>query len=121
MSALKFPKLNTVIISGRLTADPELKYTPQGKQYIIIRLAWDDGYYDKANQYVSRPCFIRGTVWSNVEKLNTVLVKGSPVILEGSLSMQSYEKNGQQIQRHELNVEKCQILEKDRQDNTPGF
>lgn len=80
-------------MAGRLTADPELRYTPDGKAVASFNLAVDRPGKKDEN---SKADFFRVEAW---EKLADIIVqylqKGSPIIIQGSLRTDSWEKDGE--------------------------
>lgn len=82
--------LNTISISGRLTADPELRYTQTDKPVATFTLAVDRNGRDAGTD------FINCVAWNNtalfVEKY---FAKGGGAIVTGRLQMRNYEdRNG---------------------------
>ena len=117
---LKFPRINRIVVSGRLTRDGELRYLPNGNAVFHCSIAIDDGYWDKqSSQWVSQPVFMDTTVWGpQGEKISNVIKKGSPVIVEGRLKQHSYTtQDGQNRRVTEINADKIQSLEQNRVDN----
>ena len=49
MGDLKMPELNSVIVAGNLTKDPELRYTPNGVAVANLRIAANRKFRDKSN------------------------------------------------------------------------
>ena len=82
--------LNRVILIGRLTRDPELRYTPNGVAIASFSLAVDRPF---ANQQGQREAdFIRIKVWRKLaEVCANNLGKGRLVAVEGRLEVRSYE------------------------------
>ncbi len=116
---LKFPRLNLLTVSGRLTRDGELRYTPSGSAVLRCNIAIDDGYWDKqANQWVDRAVFMDINIWgAQAERLNNTLRKGSPVIVEGRLQQHSYTtQDGQNRRITDIYVNKIQSLESNKTD-----
>lgn len=111
---LKFPRINTLTVSGRLTRDGELRYLPSGTAVFHCSIAIDDGYWDKqANQWVDQPIYMDMDVWgAQGEKLSNTLRKGSPVIVEGRLKQRAYTTpEGQNRRITEMHAEKVHSLE----------
>lgn len=111
---LKLPRLNRVIISGRLCRDPELRYTSSNSAVMSLCVAVDDGYFDKqSNQWIDRAIFMNGSVWGlQAEKLKNSLRKGSAVIVEGRLKQNSYTtQDGQNRVTIEFVADKIQNLD----------
>lgn len=81
---------NRVILVGRLTRDPDLRHTPQGKAVAHIRLAVDRGV---SNQQGERQTdFIDVSVWDRqAETVSQYLRKGRLVLVEGRLQVRQYD------------------------------
>lgn len=81
--------MNKVIITGRITADPELRVTQNGKKVCQFSLALSMGK-DKPAQFHD---FV---AWdNNAEYLSRYVKKGNRILVEGRLDKSSYEKDGQ--------------------------
>ena len=112
MSELRFPRINEVMISGRLTRSPELKYIQDGTAVANIDIAFDNGYM-KQGEWVQKTCYIQSTVWKEqAEKAAEDLQKGSAVIIKGTLDMDSWEKDGKKHNRIKIVCRKLMALEK---------
>lgn len=85
--------MNKAILVGRLTKDPEVKYTLTGKMVATFTLAVDRGYQkDKARE----ADFVPIVVWGQpAEFCGNYLNKGSKILVDGRLQIRSYEKDGQ--------------------------
>lgn len=84
--------LNKVILIGRLTRDPELRYTPSGTAVANFRLAVDRPFVDKQGNRGTD--FIDIVVWRKLgEVCARHLGKGRLVAVEGRLEIRSYEDN----------------------------
>lgn len=79
--------MNTVILMGRMTADPELKRTQTGKDVMSFSVAVDRGYGEK-----KQTDFINCVAWENTARfIGQWFPKGRLIALEGSLQTRSYE------------------------------
>lgn len=79
--------MNTVILMGRMTADPELKRTQTGKDVMSFSVAVDRGYGDK-----KQTDFINCVAWEQTARfIGQWFPKGRLIALEGSLQTRSYE------------------------------
>jgi single-strand DNA-binding protein len=86
---------NRVILVGNLTRDPELRYLPNGTAVSEIGLAVNDRA-KKNDQWVDEPTFVDVTLWERTaEVANEYLSKGSQVLIEGRLKLDTWEKDGQ--------------------------
>lgn len=108
--------LNRIILIGRLTADPELRYTSSGTAVASFSLAVDR---QRANQMGERETdFINIVVWQKLGELCAqYLKKGRMAAVEGRLQIRSYEnKEGQRVRVAEVVADNVRFL--DRGDNT---
>ena len=80
--------MNLVILSGRMVRDPELKYTSGGKAYTNFTLAVQKTR-DEAE-------FIDCAAWEKTaENIAEYFRKGNRILIQGRLSVNSYEQNGE--------------------------
>lgn len=89
---------NKVILVGRLTRDPELKYTPEGTAITKFTLAVDRRRKDDGADFVDVVTW-RGTA----EACANYLAKGSLVMVDGRLEIKPYE-NRDGEKRKSVNV-----------------
>src|SRR4029079_18910208 len=102
--------LNRVILVGNLTRDPELRYIPSGTAVSEIGLAVNDRV-KRGDQWVDETKFVDVTMWGRTaEVANEYLSKGSPVLIEGRLKLDSWEKDGQKRSKLRVVCEKMQML-----------
>ena len=81
--------LNKVILMGRLTADPELRQTPNGVSTCQINVAVDRGYTTQNGE--RQTDFITVVAWrQTAEFISRYFAKGRMIIVEGSLRTRSY-------------------------------
>ncbi|WP_449241626.1 single-stranded DNA-binding protein [Desulfoscipio gibsoniae] len=84
--------LNRVILIGRLTRDPELRYTPNGMQVASFALAMNRQYTNRQGEKADETTFIDIVVWQKLaETCANYLGKGRLVAVEGRLQSRSYE------------------------------
>lgn len=87
--------LNRTTLQGRLTADPEIRYTASNVAYVEFTLAWSEKYKD-----IETKCFLRCKAWrSNAEFLEKYFSKGQEAVMEGHLVTEEWEKDGEKISR----------------------
>lgn len=103
---------NRVILIGRLTRDPELKYTPSGAPVARFSLAVDRGR--KNQQGEKETDFIRCSTWNKqAELVSNYLQKGRLVAVEGSLRIDDVEQqDGQRRQYVEVVCNTVRFLDK---------
>ena len=88
--------LNRIVLIGRLTKDPELRYTPNGKAVAGFTLAVDRPF--KNQQGEREADFINIVVWgSQGENSANYLSKGKMAAVDGRLQIRSFD--GQDGQR----------------------
>lgn len=115
MAELRLPEQNAVLLTGRLTRDPELKYTPSGAAMCRFGLAVNRRYKDvKTGEWKDDTTFVNITIWKEAaERCGKVLKKGSPVHVEGRLRSYDYQdKDGNKRSGIEVEARRVQILEK---------
>ena len=101
---------NRVILVGNLTRDPELRYIPSGTAVSEIGLAVNDRV-KRNDQWVDETTFVDVTLWGRTaEVANEYLSKGSPVLIEGRLKQDRWEKDGQKHSKIKVVAEKMQML-----------
>lgn len=101
---------NRVILVGNLTRDPELRYIPSGTAVSEIGLAVNDRV-KKGDQWVDETTFVDITLWARTaEVANEYLSKGSSVLIEGRLKLDSWEKDGQKRSKLRVVADKMQML-----------
>jgi single-strand DNA-binding protein len=110
--------LNRIVLVGRLTRDPELRYTPaNGVAVASFTLAVNRRFVQQGQQREAD--FIPIVVWRNqAENCAKYLGKGSLVAVEGRLQIRNYEdREGQRRIAAEVVADQVQFLEssKDRQ------
>lgn len=102
--------MNSVILIGRLTRDPELRFTPStGKAVANFSIAVDREFSkEKATD------FFRVTVWGKpAENVAQYLKKGSQVAVKGSIQNNSYEdQSGQKKTNTVIVAERVEFLSK---------
>lgn len=111
--------LNRVILIGRLTADPELRYTPNGVAVARFSLAVNRPF---TNQQGEREAdFIDIVVWRQLaETCAQYLRKGRMVAVEGRLQIRTYEnQEGRRVKVAEVVAENVRFLESMRRDDQP--
>ena len=101
---------NRVILVGNLTRDPELRYIPSGTAVTDIGLAVNDRV-KRGDQWVDEATFVDVTLWGRTAEIaNEYLSKGSPVLIEGRLKLDRWEKDGQKHSKLKVVGERLQML-----------
>ncbi len=118
---LNLPRINSVIVSGRLTRDVELRYTGSGTPVASMSIAVDRRYLDSDNNWQSDTSFFRISAWAGVaERAAESLSKGAPVIIEGTLRSQTWkDKEDKTRTTVEIVARRIQNLEREAQEGAP--
>ncbi len=103
--------LNRIILIGRLTRDPELRYTASGVARTTFTLAVDRPYVNQQGQREAD--FINIVTWRQLAELcANYLHKGRLVAVEGRLEIRSFENNeGQRVRVTEVVADNVRFLE----------
>ena len=112
---LRLPEQNTVLLTGRLTRDPELKYTASGTAMCRFSLAVNRRYKDpKSGEWKDDTTFVNCVIWREAgERVGKAVKKGAPVHVEGRLRSYDYtDKEGNKRSGIEVEARRVQILEK---------
>ena len=105
----------TIQETAGVIADPELRFTPQGKAVLSIRLAFNDSRYnEETRQWENTKTFyVDATAWEQTaERLADQIRKGDQVYVSGRLETQSWEKDGEKKSKPSLTVRTMRKLEK---------
>jgi single-strand DNA-binding protein len=103
---------NRVILVGNLTRDPELRYLASGTAVIDIGLAVNDRRKNSNGEWVDETTFVDVTLWGRTaEVCSEYLTKGSPLLVEGRLKLDTWEtQDGQKRSKLKVIGERMQML-----------
>jgi single-strand DNA-binding protein len=102
---------NRVILLGNLTRDVEVKHIASGTAVANASLAVNEKYKDKSGNAIEDVTFVDLTLWGRTaEVAGEYLSKGSPVLVEGRLKQESWEKDGQKRSKIVVVVEKLTMV-----------
>jgi len=117
--------LNRVILIGRLTRDPELRYTPSGVAVTQFTIAVDRPFSNQQNQREAD--FIPVVTWRQLaETCANYLRKGRLTAVEGRIQVRNYDNNeGKRVYVTEVIADNVRFLESpnsgaNREDPGPG-
>lgn len=102
---------NKVVLLGNVTRNPEVRYIPgSGTAVAKTGLAVNRKY--KVNgEPREEVMFIDIVAFGRqAEVLGEYVSKGQPLLVEGRLSLQTWEQDGQKRSKHEVNVENFQLM-----------
>jgi single-strand DNA-binding protein len=102
---------NRVILVGNLTRDIELKYTPGGTAVTDIGMAVNDRRKSATGEWVDETTFVDVTLWGRTaEVASEYLSKGSPILVEGRLKLDTWESEGQKRSKLRVVCDRMQML-----------
>lgn len=102
--------INNVVLVGRLTKKPELKFTATGTKYTQFSVAVQKKFKNQNGEYESD--FINCLMWSTAaENFINFTNKGSLVGIEGRIQTRSYDKDGKKVYITEVVAENFSLLE----------
>ena len=107
-------ELNKVLITGRLTRDPELRYIPSGTAVCEMRLASSRRFSGKdSGERKEETLFVNVTAWSRTaEFCNEYMHKGSAIYVEGRLKLDTWQdKDGNNRDRISITADRIQFAE----------
>ena len=103
--------LNKVFLIGNLTRDPEIRYLPSGQPVGDLRMAISRKFKSANGEERDETCYVSVTVWGKqAETCGKYLSKGQPVMIEGRLKYDEWEKDGQKHNRLSVVAERVQFL-----------
>ena len=106
---------NRVVLVGNLTRDPECRYIPSGTAVADICLAVNDRRKTPTGEWADETTFVDITLWGRqAEVVAEFCTKGSPLLLEGRLKLDTWEADGQKRSKLKVVGERIQFL------GTPG-
>ncbi len=103
--------INRVLLVGRLTKDPELKYTPNGIASCRFTVAVNRAFQNQQGEREAD--FINCQAWrKHAENLANFMKKGSLIGLEGRIQTGSYEgQDGKRVYTTDVVADSIQFLE----------
>lgn len=116
--------INHVVVVGRLTKKPELKFTANGTKYTQFNVAAQRNFKNKSGEYEAD--FISCLMWKTAaENFVKFTDKGSLVGIEGRIQTRSYDKDGRTVYITEVLAEGFSLLESrktvEQRNNQPVF
>jgi single-strand DNA-binding protein len=104
--------MNSVNIIGRLTHDPELRYTKAGKAVSTLNMAINEKY-KSGDEWKTDVCFIEVTAWEGTaEACAQYLKKGNLVGVSGKLKHDTWETDGNKRSKITVTAKNVVFLEK---------
>ena len=114
MTELKLPEINRVLLSGRLTRDPEPRFAADGTAVTSFTLAFHRRYQARDGRYAEQAGYATVMAYQRLaEVCGQYLRKGSPALVEGRLQMREWTtRQGGRQQRLEIRADSVHFLEK---------
>jgi single-strand DNA-binding protein len=116
--------INRVVLTGNLTADPELRALPSGSSVCKLRVACNTRRKSASGEWEDKPNYFDVTVWgAQGENCARFLSKGRPVAIDGRLEWREWEsQEGQKRQAVDIIADSVQFLGgRDDAPNGNGF
>lgn len=97
--------LNRVILCGNLTRDVELRFTPSGSAVGVFGIALNRKFKDGTGNYKDEVTFVDVTAWGKTaETIAQYFKKGSSILMEGRLKLDSWKDRQSGQNRSKLGV-----------------
>lgn len=105
--------MNVIVLTGRLTKDPEVKKGNSGKTYARFTLAVDRQFSKDEVDFINCVAFGK-----TAELIGEYLRKGKKIGVTGRLQMNRYEVNGEKRTSYDVVVDSLEFLETRSKENT---
>ena len=114
------PSLNKVMLIGRLTRDPELRYTSSGLAVCSFSIAVDRRFKNPSGE--KQTDFFRCSAWrQTAEFVNTYVTKGKLVAVDGRIEMNKFVgQDGVEKQSADIVCDQVELLESNREQGDGG-
>lgn len=107
--------MNLVVLTGRLTRDPELKYSASGTAYCRFSLAVNRAFQKDQTDFINCVAFGK-----TAELVGEYLRKGRLAGVQGRIQTDVFESNGEKKYNTSVSVEKIEFLES-KGNSEPSF
>ncbi len=103
---------NKVILMGNLTRDPDVRTTGMnGMKVVRLGVAINERRKDRNGQLQDFPVFVDVDAWDRLAELcGQHLSKGSPILVEGRLQMDMWERDGVRHQKLKVRASTIKFL-----------
>ena len=107
--------LNKVLLIGNITREIDLNYTQSGTAVTDIGLAVNEKRKNQEGQMVNDTQFVDVTLWGRTAEVAAeYLGKGSPILIEGRLKLETWEDDSQKRSKLKVVGERMQMLGKSK-------
>lgn len=115
---------NSCTFTGRLVADPEMRFTSNGGAVTTFKFACNRSHKNASGERVSEVEWVSCVAWSKLAEIcNQYLTKGMRVLVEGRMQTRSWDdkQTGEKRYRTEIILNKMQMLDRsEKQASTPA-
>lgn len=113
--------VNKALLIGRLGADPEVRYTPDGTMVTNFRMATDLQWKDKNGEKIQKTEWHRIVAYGKLAEIcSNYLSKGKLIFIEGRIQTRSWEdKDGVKRSTTEIVAANMQMLDSRGQMRSP--
>lgn len=102
--------INSAVISGNITAEPELRKTAEGACMLTFSVAVNDRVKDANGEWGDRPNYIDCVMFGKrAEGISKHIGRGTKVVCKGKLRQSKWDHNGQTRSRVSINVEEIEF------------
>jgi len=102
---------NRVILMGNVTRDPDLRYIPSGTAVVELGLAVNDRRKNAQGEWTEETTFVDVTLWARTAEIAGEYVrKGTPVMIEGRLKLDTWETDGQKRSKLRVVADRLVLL-----------
>lgn len=112
--------INNMNVSGNLTKDAELRYTPTGYSILTMRVVFDQPYRTAEGKWDTKPGYFDAVMGGKRgEKLAAYLTKGTKVSLAGKLHYGQWTtKDGKTASALDMKVEELEFMSRAKDGST---
>lgn len=109
--------VNSVVLTGNLTREPELRRTASGTAVLNMGLAVNNRRKNnQTGEWEDDPCFVDLTMFGNrAESVSNHLSKGTKVTVQGKLRWSSWERDGQKRSKLDVIVDELDFMSSKQQ------
>jgi single-strand DNA-binding protein len=102
---------NRVILMGNVTRDIEIRYIPSGTAVCELGMAMNSKRKDNSGKWIEEVTYVDVTLWGRTAEIaSEYLNKGAPVMIEGHLKLDSWEKDGKKNYKLKVVADSMQLL-----------
>ena len=102
---------NRVIQMGNITTKIDLRTTQGGTAVCDVSLAVNDRRKNQAGEWIEDTTFVDVTLWGRTAEVAAeYLAKGSPILIEGRLKLETWEADGQKRSKLKVVGERMQMI-----------